>query len=85
MAEHAGVPFVGLWLEAPSKLLATRLGARRGDASDADTAVLRQQLDVDTGTIDWSQIDATGDMVASLAAARALIDPPNCGRRSTSA
>ena len=58
-AELSGVPFVGLWLEAPSGILEARLSARSGDASDADLLVLQQQLKTDIGAIDWYRIDAT--------------------------
>src|SRR5690606_6984604 len=44
VASRAGVPFAGLWLEAPPEVLETRIAARTGDASDADVAVLRRQL-----------------------------------------
>ncbi|HZU87809.1 MAG TPA: AAA family ATPase, partial [Stellaceae bacterium] len=44
LAAAAGVAFSGLWLEAPPEVLAARLDARRGDASDASVAVLREQL-----------------------------------------
>lgn len=72
-AARAGVPFVGLWLEAPSDVLAARIGARRRDASDADVEVLRRQLAVDPGPIAWHRIDATQGLAASLATARGLI------------
>jgi predicted kinase len=43
-ASRAGVPFTGLWLEAPPEVLTRRVEARRGDASDADAAIVRKQL-----------------------------------------
>jgi aminoglycoside phosphotransferase family enzyme/predicted kinase len=58
VAEAAGVPFVGLWLDAPEGVLLARAGARRGDASDADAAVIRRQLAEDAGPIAWRRIDA---------------------------
>lgn len=51
-AEH-GAAFQGIWLEAPTDVLAARIAARTGDASDADGAVLARQLDQDPGPIDW--------------------------------
>lgn len=53
VAAEAGVAFEGLWLEAPRPDLEARLAARRGDASDADAAVLARQLEVDPGPIVW--------------------------------
>jgi uncharacterized protein len=70
VAAAAGVPFTGLWLDAPEAVMAARLGARRGDASDASRAVLQLQLASDPGAIDWTRIDARGDTETALAAAR---------------
>ena len=56
----AQCPFQGIWLSAPSDLLLRRVDNRRGDASDADRAVVEQQLAYDTGSVSWSLIDARG-------------------------
>jgi aminoglycoside phosphotransferase family enzyme/predicted kinase len=74
LAARAGVPFLGLWLEAPSEVLDQRLGARRSDASDADAAILRLQLKIDAGAIHWNRIDTRRDRAANLAVMRALIN-----------
>lgn len=58
VAGEQGVPFAGLWLEAPADRLAQRIRARRGDASDATVAVLLRQLDQDVGPIRWRRLDA---------------------------
>jgi uncharacterized protein len=71
VAAAAGVPFTGLWLEAPAPTLMVRLGTRRGDASDASGEVLRTQLAGNPGALDeWSRIDAGGDPDRTLSAAR---------------
>ncbi|HEX3860641.1 MAG TPA: AAA family ATPase [Stellaceae bacterium] len=70
VAEAAGVPFAGLWLDAPEAAMSVRLDARRSDASDASTDVLRQQLSHDCGVVGWTRIDAGGSAEATLAAAR---------------
>ncbi|HEX7966653.1 MAG TPA: AAA family ATPase [Stellaceae bacterium] len=70
VARDAGVPFAGLWLEAPAELLARRIEARRNDASDADRAVLELQLGMDPGPLDWQRIDAASETTSMLAAAR---------------
>jgi uncharacterized protein len=72
VARTAGAPFAGLWLEAPKEELAKRLATRRGDASDADHAVLRQQLGIDTGAVDWQRVDASRGTAETVAAARCL-------------
>jgi aminoglycoside phosphotransferase family enzyme/predicted kinase len=65
-------PFTGLWLDAPLPLLEARVGARTGDASDADVGVLRRAAAADPGPIDWHRLDAAGDATAP---ARALLAP----------
>jgi predicted kinase len=69
-AVRAGVPFCGIWLEAPVDILRARIAARRGDASDATEAVLARAAAVDPGPITWARLDAAED---PLPAARARI------------
>ncbi|MCE9521741.1 MAG: AAA family ATPase [Alphaproteobacteria bacterium] len=70
IAAEVGVPFVGLWLEAPADILKRRLAARRNDASDADVAVLRKQLTYDLGCIGWQRVDVSADADECMQAAR---------------
>jgi aminoglycoside phosphotransferase family enzyme/predicted kinase len=70
VAVAAGVPFTGLWLEAPEGTMAARLEGRRDDASDASAQILRLQLAAGPGALDWTRLDAGGDGAATLAAAR---------------
>jgi predicted kinase len=79
VARRAGVPFTGFWLEAPTPLLEQRIAARRGDASDATVAVLRQQLTNDIGTMTWHRLDASGDAASVLAAARRVLAQSSAG------
>lgn len=58
IGRRAGVPFTGLWLEGEANLLRARIAARRGDASDADVAVLEAQLGRDLGPIAWQRLSA---------------------------
>ncbi len=72
VAASAGVPFAGIWLEAPEPVLVDRVRRRAGDASDADAAVVHAQLVDDPGRIDWPRVDASADLgtVAAAAAQR---------------
>ncbi|MBX3480054.1 MAG: AAA family ATPase [Caulobacter sp.] len=70
VAAAAGVPFEGLWLEAPQPLLEQRINHRTGDASDADVAVLHGQLTRDLGEMTWRRVDSDG---AFEPAAEALV------------
>jgi uncharacterized protein len=73
VARAAGVPFAGLWLDAPRAAMAERILSRRHDASDATAAVLSRQLAADTGDIDWIRLDAGGGQEKTLTAARRVL------------
>jgi uncharacterized protein len=70
IAEKAQVPFCGIWLSAPTKSMAARLGSRQDDASDATPQILEQQLRHDPGFIDWVRVDVGADRDTSFAAVR---------------
>lgn len=76
IAHEVGVPFIGLWLEAPEAVLARRLAVRRGDASDADVAVLKEQLAQDHGAIDWRRIEVSDDVAVEADAALSAVGSP---------
>lgn len=62
VAQRTGVPFRGLWLQAPETLRGDRVDMRAGDASDATRAVVQQQSQIDTGPITWERWDAEADI-----------------------
>jgi predicted kinase len=68
-AGHPG--YTGIWLHAPLSLLEQRVADRRGDASDATVAVLRQAAARSVMPPGWVAVDAT-DINAAEAAARVL-------------
>lgn len=72
VARRAGVPFQGLWLDAPASVLENRVTHRQGDASDAGAEVLRRQLEAGVGTVTWHRLDAGDDPEGVLAAAGRL-------------
>jgi hypothetical protein len=71
-AAAAGVPFVGIWLEAPLHVLEARISARRHDASDATIEVLRAASRADPGPGAWAAV-AADDAESTLARARDVI------------
>ncbi|MGE0593096.1 MAG: AAA family ATPase [Vicinamibacterales bacterium] len=73
VATALGVPFTGLWLDAPEDTLLARVAARRGDASDADEAVVRSQVQSDPGTLTWARLDAGGALPDLLTRAWAVL------------
>src|SRR4029077_7129775 len=52
--------FQGVFLTASLEARLARVGARTGDASDADAKVARMQDEFDLGRITWSKVDASG-------------------------
>ncbi len=63
-ARAAGVPFLGLWLEAPLAELEARIAGRQRDASDATVAVLRAASESHPRAGDWIAIDAASPEAA---------------------
>ncbi len=72
-AARAGRRVVGLWLEAPARVLIDRVEHRTQDASDADARIVTSQLSRDPGAITWHRIEAGGAPDAVLEQARAVI------------
>ena len=81
VAKATGVPFAGLWLDAPTETLIRRAGRRRADASDADALVIEAQIRHRAGPIEWRRVDASesGDRV--LAAVADTVVPVAAGVR----
>jgi uncharacterized protein len=73
VAEHAAVPFTGIWLEAPDATLLDRVKSRRMDPSDADEDVVRMQRRQDRGRIDWHVVDASVSADAVLRSVQGLL------------
>ena len=75
VADKAGVPFCGLWLEAPAEVMARRVTERQRNVSDADARILERQLTYDLGRIEWHRIDSSGPRQETLKAGLGLIGP----------
>lgn len=66
--------FHGLFLTADLATRLSRVGGRKGDASDADAAVARRQEQYDLGAMDWTCLDASGTPEQTLRCAKATLD-----------
>ncbi len=61
LARQCGVPFHGVWLDAPVEVLERRVEARTNDASDATVQVLHDQVARIRGeAVGWERVDASG-------------------------
>jgi hypothetical protein len=74
LAADLGVPFQGIWLEAPETVLVNRVEGRTGDASDADARVVGRQLTYDLGDVAWARLDAGSGAEEVANGARALLN-----------
>ena len=72
-ARAAGVPFTGIWLDAPGSVRLARVGARVGDVSDADAGVAARQAVQTSPPDDWPHLDAARPLEAVVADVRALV------------
>jgi hypothetical protein len=73
VARSLGVPFYGLWLDAPESVLKTRVDTRAHDASDADRGVVEQQMGYDLGNIAWDRIDSGRALAETVRSAKAAM------------
>ena len=75
VAERAGVPFRGLWLEAPRRVLEQRVRERTHNPSDATPAVIARQLRYDLGPMEWERVDSSGVRERTVKTALGLLGP----------
>ncbi len=73
LAEGTNARFTGLWLTAAPAILKSRVTGRRGDASDADAAVVEKQLGYQPGEIRWKKVDVSGSVAASETIVRQIL------------
>ncbi|HUF88311.1 MAG TPA: AAA family ATPase [Thermohalobaculum sp.] len=74
LAVELGVPFLGLWLEAPVAAMKARVAARPPGASDATASVVEQQTGYDIGPIRWHRREAGGSVEQLIGAALAELE-----------
>lgn len=67
LADEVGVPFDGLWMEAPTGVREERVKSRRRNVSDVTAEVARRQLAYDVGEIAWQRIDSSGPRQRTIA------------------
>ena len=73
VARQLGIPFHGIWLSTETDTLIRRVTQRTADASDATEAVVRRQLNYDTGPVTWQCLSAGGTARQLLKAAESAL------------
>ena len=73
VAALAGVPFEGLWLEAPAPVMESRISGRRRDVSDATSEILRNQLAYKVGKLTWQRLETSGERENTVDRAKTLL------------
>jgi aminoglycoside phosphotransferase family enzyme/predicted kinase len=68
------VDFYGLFLTADLQSRLERVGARTGDASDANAAVVQDQEKFELGHVNWTRVDASGTPEETHIRARVTLD-----------
>ena len=74
VATELGVPFAGLFLDAPLATRLERIGSRQADASDADADVARRQGAEPLSEKGWAAVAASGSFSNTLAVAWSHLD-----------
>lgn len=77
VAAAAGVPFAGVWLEAPEPVLVSRVEGRGPDASDANSDVIRRQFAYRLDALQWHRLDGSGTRQQVCEAAGAIVGQDN--------
>jgi len=62
LADGRAIDLKTIWLHAPDEELLTRVDARRNDASDAGSAVVKSQLNAKSAPQHWIRIDAGSEV-----------------------
>jgi uncharacterized protein len=78
VAVDAGLPFGGIWLDAPESLLIEHVSSRPREASDADASVVREQIGDGVGDVRWQLVDASSSpsvIRESVRAITSLLEP----------
>lgn len=72
IASSAGVPFIGIWVDAPEEVRVARVQERTNNVSDANADIAKGQSSYDLGEMTWHVVDSAGSKDETVEAARAL-------------
>ena len=80
LAVRIGVPFLGIWLEAPIDVLRQRVTGRHGDASDATATVVAAQAKEVLGILEWPRLDSSQPLEILKTTALGLVQGSDIAR-----
>lgn len=72
-AIDCGVPFTGIWVDAPDEVRLERVATRTRNVSDVTVDIAAQQASYELGEINWSRVDSGGKKRETVRQARALL------------
>ncbi len=73
IADACGVPFTGIWVDAPLAVRLERVSSRTRNVSDVTVEVAEQQSGYDLGEVAWSKVDSSGRKKETVRQACALL------------
>lgn len=66
LAAACGVPFTGIWVDAPERVRVERVTTRKRNVSDVTVDVARQQSGYEVGDVTWAKVDSSGKKEATI-------------------
>ncbi|MEX0693208.1 MAG: AAA family ATPase [Rhodospirillales bacterium] len=75
LAVECGVPFQGLWVDAPEEVRVHRVETRKRNVSDVTTEIARQQSEYQLGAVNWPAISSAGKKKETVRQALTVLGP----------
>lgn len=67
LAAELGVPFMGIWVEAPEEMRIERVMKRERNVSDITPEIARSQSEYDVGEMTWASVNSAGEKTETVA------------------
>lgn len=67
LAAELGVPFMGIWVEAPEEVRIERVMKRERNVSDITPEIARSQSEYDVGEMTWASVNSAGEKTETVA------------------
>ena len=67
LATELGVPFTGIWVDAPEDVRIERVMKRERNVSDITPEIARSQSAYDVGEMTWASVNSAGEKTETVA------------------